>query len=421
MEMCAEVICVGTELLLGEILNSNAQFLAEQLAQLGIPHYYQTVVGDNPQRLKDAIATAKARSRLLLFTGGLGPTPDDLTTETLASFFGVPLIERADEFEQIRQKFEKRGRVMTANNRKQACFPAGADVLPNPLGSAPGIIWSPEPELVIMTFPGVPREMHAMWRQTAMPYLRTHGWAQSVIHSRVLRFWGVSESGLAEKVAPVFDLKNPTVAPYAGNGEVRLRISARAHTEAEAQTLIDPVEAQIRAIAGMDCYGADADTLSSVLGNLLRSHHQTLSVAESCTGGGLGQILTEVPGSSDYFWGGIISYDNQVKINLLGVDAQALKTDGAVSESVANQMALGVKQRLGTDWALSITGIAGPNGGTEEKPVGLVYIGLANPEGGVNSMAYRFGGFRGRDWVRHLSRMSAMDMLRRELSPSPLK
>ena len=345
-----------------------------------------------PSDLKDAIATAQGRSRLLLFTGGLGPTPDDLTTETLASFFGVPLIERADELEQIRQKFEKRGRVMTANNRKQACFPAGADVLPNPLGSAPGIIWSPEPELVIMTFPGVPREMHAMWRQTAMPYLRTHGWAQSVIHSRVLRFWGVSESGLAEKVAPVFDLKNPTVAPYAGNGEVRLRISARAHTEAEAQTLIDPVEAKIRAIAGMDCYGADADTLSSVLGNLLRSHHQTLSVAESCTGGGLGQILTEVPGSSDYFWGGIIAYDNQVKINLLGVDAQVLKTDGAVSESVANQMALGVKQRLGTDWALSITGIAGPNGGTEEKPVGLVYIGLANPDGGVNNMAYRFGG-----------------------------
>ncbi|MEO0491268.1 MAG: CinA family nicotinamide mononucleotide deamidase-related protein, partial [Cyanobacteria bacterium J06659_2] len=218
--MCAEVICVGTELLLGEILNSNAQFLAQQLAQLGIPHYYQTVVGDNPQRLKDAIATAKARSRLLIFTGGLGPTPDDLTTETLASFFDVPLIERADELEKIRQKFEKRGRVMTDNNRKQACFPEGADVLPNPLGSAPGILWSPESELVIMTFPGVPREMHAMWQQTAVPYLEQHGWAQSVIHSRVLRFWGVSESGLAEKVAPVFDLKNPTVAPDAGHGEV---------------------------------------------------------------------------------------------------------------------------------------------------------------------------------------------------------
>ncbi|MEM6424498.1 MAG: competence/damage-inducible protein A [Cyanobacteria bacterium P01_D01_bin.128] len=415
MTQCAEVICVGTELLLGEILNGNAQFLAQQLAQLGIPHYYQTVVGDNPERIKQAIAIAKARSQLLIFTGGLGPTPDDLTTATLADFFGAPLVERADVLEGIRQKFERRGRIMTDNNRKQACFPEGAEVLPNRLGSAPGIIWTPDPGLVIMTFPGVPREMHAMWQETAAPYLQRHGWVQSIIYSRVLRFWGVSESGLAEQVAPLFELKNPTVAPYAGNGEVRLRISTKAVSQTEAEAQIAPVEAKIRAIAGLDCYGADDDTLAAVVGRLLQSRGETLAVAESCTGGGLGQLLTAIPGSSTYFWGGIIAYDNQVKTNLLQVSSSDLETHGAVSEPVANQMALGVQQRLKTDWALSITGIAGPGGGTADKPVGLVYIGLADPTGAVTSVAHQFGGFRGRDWVRHLSSAAALDKLRRQL------
>ncbi|AVZ30052.1 competence/damage-inducible protein A [Nodularia spumigena] len=413
--MSAEIICVGTELLLGDILNSNSQYLAQQLAQLGIPHYYQTVVGDNPERLKQVIEIAISRAQILIFTGGLGPTPDDLTCETIADFFGVPLIERPEIIEDITQKFAQRGRVMSPSNRKQALIPQGADILPNPTGTAPGIIWQPRPEITIFTFPGVPSEMHRMWTDTAVPYLKNQGWGKEIIYSRSLRFWGIGESALAEKVAPYFNLPNPTVAPYAGKGEVRLRISAKANSEAAAEALISPVEKQLKDIAGLDYYGADNETLVSVVGDLLRLSGETLSVAESCTGGGLGQMLTDISGSSDYFWGGVISYDNSVKVGLLGVNPEDLDQFGAVSGTVAEQMAMGVKTRLSTSWGLSITGIAGPSGGTDTKPVGLVYIGLASPKNEVASFEYRFGAMRGRDLIRYVSANTALDLLRRKL------
>ncbi len=413
--MSAEIICVGTELLLGDILNSNSQYLAQQLAQLGIPHYYQTVVGDNPERLKQVIEIAISRAQILIFTGGLGPTPDDLTCETIADFFGVPLIERPEIIEDITQKFAQRGRVMSPSNRKQALIPQGADILPNPTGTAPGIIWQPRPEITIFTFPGVPSEMHRMWTDTAVPYLKNQGWGKEIIYSRSLRFWGIGESALAEKVAPYFNLPNPTVAPYAGKGEVRLRISAKADSEAAAEALISPVEKQLKDIAGLDYYGADNETLVSVVGDLLRLSGETLSVAESCTGGGLGQMLTDISGSSDYFWGGVISYDNSVKVGLLGVNPEDLDQFGAVSGTVAEQMAMGVKTRLSTSWGLSITGIAGPSGGTDTKPVGLVYIGLASPKNKVASFEYRFGAMRGRDLIRYVSANTALDLLRRKL------
>jgi nicotinamide-nucleotide amidase len=413
--MSAEIICVGTELLLGDILNSNSQYLAQQLAQLGIPHYYQTVVGDNPERLKQVIEIAISRAQILIFTGGLGPTPDDLTCETIADFFGVPLIERPEIIEDITQKFAQRGRVMSPSNRKQALIPQGADILPNPTGTAPGIIWQPRPEITIFTFPGVPSEMHRMWTDTAVPYLKNQGWGKEIIYSRSLRFWGIGESALAEKVAPYFNLPNPTVAPYAGKGEVRLRISAKADSEAAAEALISPVEKQLKDIAGLDYYGANDETLASVVGNLLRLSGETLSVAESCTGGGLGQMLTDISGSSDYFWGGVISYDNSVKVGLLGVNPEDLDQFGAVSGTVAEQMAMGVKTRLSTSWGLSITGIAGPSGGTDTKPVGLVYIGLASPKNEVASFEYRFGAMRGRDLIRYVSANTALDLLRRKL------
>jgi len=411
----AEVISVGTELLLGEILNTNAQFLAQQLAQLGVPHYYQTVVGDNPLRIQKTVAIACERSRLLIFTGGLGPTPDDLTTETLAEFFGVPLVERSEVLEDIAQKFARRGRVMTPSNRKQALLPAGAEILPNPTGSAPGMIWQPRTGLTILTFPGVPSEMKEMWRQTAVPYLLSQGWGQEVIYSQTLRFWGVPESALAEKVAPLLELDNPTVAPYAGNGEVRLRLSAKAPTEADAEAIIAPVAQQIRSIAGEDYYGTDEASLASVVGELLKAKGQTLSVAESCTGGGLGHLITTIAGSSVYFKGGVVSYDNQVKVALLGVNPEDLAQQGAVSDEVACQMARGVRDRLGTTWGLSITGIAGPDGGTETKPIGLVYIGVAGPEDQVESFQFNYGVFRGRDFIRWLSACTALDLLRRKL------
>ena len=414
--MVAEIIGVGTELLLGDILNSNAQFLGQQLAQLGIPHYYQTVVGDNPERLKKVIAIASERAQLLIFTGGLGPTPDDLTVETIADFFQVPLRERPEIIEDITQKFNQRGRVMSASNRKQALIPEGAEILTNLTGTAPGIIWKPRgDQLTILTFPGVPAELYQMWRDVAIPYLKNNGWCQGIIHSRTLKFWGIAESTLAEKVAPFLDLKNPTVAPYANHGEVKLRISARADSQEIAQQLIIPVETQLREIAGLDCYGADDETLASVVGRLLQSHHGTLGVAESCTGGGLGQMLTEIPGSSEYFLGGVIAYDNGVKVSVLGVNSDDLDQQGAVSAIVAQQMALGVKTLLKTTWGLSITGIAGPGGGTATKPVGLVYIGLASPNGQVESLECRFGQTRGRDWIRRVSASTALDLLRRRL------
>jgi len=412
--MSAEIICVGTELLLGDILNGNAQYLAQQLASLGIPHYYQTVVGDNPERIKQVIEIAISRSQILIFTGGLGPTPDDLTCETIADFFGVPLVERADIIEDITEKFAARGRVMTPSNRKQALIPQSASILPNPTGTAPGIIWQPLAGITILTFPGVPSEMHRMWEETAVPYLKNQGWGKEIIYSRSLRFWGIGESALAEKVAPYLNLLNPTVAPYAGKGEVRLRISALSPSKSVASDLIAPVEKELREIAGLDYYGADDDTLASVVGQLLRESGETLSVAESCTGGGLGQMLTETSGSSDYFWGGVISYDNSVKVKLLGVNLEDLEKFGAVSAIVAEQMASGVRSRLGTSWGLSITGVAGPTGGTEAKPVGLVYIGLAAPNGEILSFENRFGVARGRSLIRHVSACTALDILRRK-------
>ncbi|MBD2502500.1 competence/damage-inducible protein A [Anabaena azotica] len=413
--MSAEIICVGTELLLGDILNGNAQYLAQQLAQLGIPHYHQTVVGDNPERIKQVIEIAISRAKILIFTGGLGPTPDDLTCETIADFFGVPLVESPEIIEDISQKFAQRGRVMTPSNRKQALIPQGADILPNPTGTAPGIIWQPRPDVTIFTFPGVPSEMHRMWEETAVPFLKSQGWGQEIIYSCSLKFWGIGESALAEKVTAYLNLPNPTVAPYAGKGEVRLRVSAKAPSEAAAEALILPVEKQIKDIAGLDFYGVNNDTLASVVGGLLRASGETLSVAESCTGGLLGQMLTEISGSSDYFWGGVISYDNSVKVGLLGVKAEDLDQWGAVSDTVAEQMALGVKTRLSTTWGLSITGIAGPNGGTETKPVGLVYIGLAGPNDEVKSFKYQFGTMRDRSFIRLLSASTALDLLRRRL------
>ncbi len=409
----AEIICVGTELLLGEILNSNAQFLAQELAELGVPHFFQTVVGDNPVRLKQAIAIACQRASLLIFTGGLGPTPDDLTTETIADFFETLLVENSAIWAGIEAKFTSRGFTPSVNNRKQAQLPQGAAVLPNPVGTAPGMIWQPRSGLTLMTFPGVPRELYPMWTETAVPFLQSQGWGRSQIYSRNLRFWGIPESTLAEKVDHFLKQASPTVAPYAGRGEARLRMSVKAASETNANQILDPVQQQIQALCGLDYYGSDRDTLSSVVGQLLQARGHTLAVAESCTGGGLGQKITETIGSSRYFWGGIIAYDNQVKLQVLKVDADALNTHGAVSATVAEQMAVGVQKLLGTTWGISITGIAGPGGETQDKPIGLVYVALSGPNG-ISHREYRMSS-RGRDWIRDVSASNALDLLRRHL------
>ncbi len=414
--MTAELICVGTELLLGEILNTNVQYLAQELADLGIPHYHQSVVGDNPERIKQVIEIAINRgASILIFTGGLGPTPDDLTTKTIADYFQTPLVENREIRADIEQKFAARGMKMTANNLQQAFLPVGAQVLPNPTGTAPGMIWQPRNNLLLLTFPGVPSEMSSMWQGTAVPYLKELGWGREVIYSHTLRFRGISESALATKVESFLDLTNPTVAPYASKGEVRLRVCARANSGHEAQKIIQPVAQQIKEIAGLDYFGADQDTLASVVGALLSQAGETLSVAESCTGGGLGEMITATPGSSAYFQGGVIAYSNQVKINLLGVNPDTLEQYGAVSPQVALEMAKGISQKLSTTWGIGITGIAGPDGGTAIKPVGLVYIGIAGPDGILNSLELKLGNKRDRSSIRYLSSCSALDNFRREL------
>jgi nicotinamide-nucleotide amidase len=411
----AEVLCIGTELLLGNILNGNARWLAEQLASLGVPHHRQAVVGDNRDRLIGEIRAAASRCALLITTGGLGPTPDDLTTEALAAAFDAPLEEHPEVWDDIQAKLSQRGRPVSASLRRQALLPRGARVLANPTGTAPGVIWSPRPGFTVMTFPGVPSELQAMWRATAAPWLQQAGLAPGLFASRMLRFWGVSEAALAERVADLLAGENPTVAPYAGAGEVKLRITARAETREVAEALLAPVEAELRARTGDACYGVDDQSLASVVLAALRRRGETLAVAESCSGGGLGAALAAVPGASEVFLGGVIAYANAVKRDLLGVPADLLERLGAVSDPVACAMAEGARLCTGADWALAVSGIAGPGGGSAEKPVGLVHIAVAGPAGAA-SEAIHFGASRGRAWIQTLSIGEALNRLRLALA-----
>ncbi|WP_010314483.1 competence/damage-inducible protein A [Synechococcus sp. CB0205] len=413
--MTAELLCIGSELLLGNITNGNARWIAEQLAALGVPHQRQMVVGDNRERLMAEVRQAAGRCRVLITTGGLGPTPDDLTTEAIAAAFGTPLVEHPEIWAEIQARLSARGRICSPSNRRQAFLPKGAAVLPNPTGTAPGMIWSPVPGFTVLTFPGVPSEMKAMWQQTAAPWLRQSGLAAGVFASRMLRFWGVSESALAEEMADLLEQANPTVAPYAGAGEVKLRITARAEHQADAEALLLPVEREIRRRTGQSCFGVDEQSLAEVVLQQLRLRGQTVAVAESCTGGGLGAALAAVSGASDVFLGGVIAYANGVKQGLLGVPAELLQAHGAVSDPVAQAMAEGARRATGADWGLAITGVAGPGGGSDEKPVGLVHLAIAGPDG-CSSEGVRFGTSRGRTWIQTLSAGEALNRLRLQLA-----
>ena len=409
-----EILCVGTELLLGNILNGNARWLSEELASLGLPHFRQTVVGDNRDRLIALVQEMAQRASVLIITGGLGPTPDDLTTEAIAAAFSVPLEERADVWSDIQEKAHSRGRTPGPETRRQALLPVGAAVLSNPTGTAPGMIWTPVPGFTVLTFPGVPSEMKAMWKATAVPWFHASGLSKGVFVSRLLHFWGIGESTLAEQVADVLEGVNPTVAPYAGSGEVKLRITACADESSKAWLLVDQTEQELRRRTGNLCFGVDQESLASVVLKRLGQAGQTLSVAESCTGGGLGAELTAVPGASSVMLGGVISYANAVKRDLLSVPAELLERHGAVSAPVAEAMALGVRRLTGSDWALSVTGIAGPDGGTPDKPVGLVFVGVAGPDGCSTEML-RLGNTRGREWIRTVSAGEVLNCLRLRL------
>lgn len=409
-----EILCVGTELLLGDILNGNARWIAQQLAALGQPHYRQTVVGDNTERLIAAVQEAAQRSSILVTTGGLGPTPDDLTTEALAAAFDTPLVERPELWDEIERRLSTGGKPVAASNRRQALLPVDAAVLPNPVGSAPGMIWSPRPGFTILTFPGVPSEMKAMWHATAVPWFQANGGNRGAFRSRILRFTGVGESTLAEQVADLLDSPNPTVAPYAALGDVTLRVTARADSAEAAVALLNPMEQELRRRTGQQCYGVDGDSLASVVLALLRGAGETVAVAESCTGGALGAALTAVPGASDVFGGGVIAYSNSIKASILGVPMTTLDAHGAVSDPVVIAMAEGVRERFDCDWGIAISGVAGPSGGSPEKPVGLVHVAVAGPDG-TQAAPQRFGDRRGRAAIQQLSVICALDRLRLRL------
>ncbi|MEO1002260.1 MAG: competence/damage-inducible protein A [Cyanobacteria bacterium J06638_7] len=413
----AEILCVGTELLLGSITNGNARWIAEELAGLGIPHRRQQVVGDNRERLIAAVREASDRCEVLITTGGLGPTPDDLTTEAIAAAFDSPLEERPEAWAALQARLAHRGGTVSAGLRRQALLPPGAQLLPNPTGTAPGMIWSPRPGFTLLTFPGVPSEMRAMWQATAAPWLRSSGLASGVFASRLLRFWGLAESDLAERVADLLEGSNPTLAPYAGAGEVKLRLTARADSDSSALALLEPLEAEIRSRLGECCFGAGDDSLASVVLELLRRRDETVAVAESCTGGGIGAALAAVPGASDVFLGGVIAYANAVKQQVLGVSQTSLAVNGAVSDPVALAMAAGVRQLTGAGWGIAVTGIAGPGGGTAAKPVGLVHIAVAGPDGS-HSEGVRFSASRGRGWIQTLTTGEALNRLRLRLLAS---
>ena len=406
-----EILCIGTELLLGNILNSNACWIAEQLAVLGLSHYYQTVVGDNPDRIKQVVLQARKRSRILITTGGLGPTLDDLTTETIAETFNTPLEEREEAWLDIQNKTRSRNIRSVLSNRKQALLPVDAMLIPNPSGTAPGMIWRAEKDFTILTFPGVPSELKNMWTQTASTWLRENGGSRETLVSRNLKISGVAESILAEELEDLLKSSNPTIAPYASLGEVKLRITAKASNVAQAKKLLAPIEEQLRSRTGLKCYGSDDDTLSSIVLELLRQRGETLGVAESCTGGGIGAALSAIPGASDVFIGGIISYSNSIKNKLLEVPSAILNEYGSVSDQVVQAMAKGARKKLGSDWAIAISGIAGPSGGSKEKPVGCVHIAVAGPK--ICETSFKnFGAHISRTAIQKLSVLRGLDQLR---------
>lgn len=387
-DLRAEIVSIGTELLLGQILNTNSQFLSAELARLGIDCYWHTTVGDNKDRIKESLRMAFSRADIVITTGGLGPTADDLTIECIAELFAQPLVFDRATMKHIEELFQRRGMKMPASNRKQALRPEGAQILPNPVGSAPGIIWAigatllrqasiPEPtnERLILTFPGVPVEMTAMWEKTGRPCLIRHS-GQGTIWSCELKHYGIGESALAEMYGQLLESKNPTVAPLAGVGECRLRVTAKAPTAEEAMAIARPAIDLIRTKSGLLCYGTDGETLEAVVGRLLVDKGMTVALAESCTGGLVSKMLTDVSGSSRYVKLNAVTYADEAKHELLGVHKYILETKGAVSAECAHAMASGVRRLAKADIGFAITGIAGPGGGTAEKPVGLVYLAL---------------------------------------------
>ncbi len=412
MSHTAELIAVGTELLLGNIANTDAQMISQGLSQLGINVYYHTVVGDNPQRVRQAVDIARGRADILITTGGLGPTCDDLTKVAVAQAFGKELVYHEPSAQRIRERFAQRGTPVTENNFQQAMVPEGCTVLDNDWGTAPGVAFQADGTHVLM-LPGPPRECAMMFLHRALPYLQQL--ADGVIASRTVKTFGIGESAAEALLRDLMNaLHNPTLAPYAKPTGTELRITAHAPTREEALRLIAPVEEQVKAILGDKVIGVDVDSLEEVCFALLKDRGLTVGTAESCTGGLLAKLLTDLPGSSAVFRGGVVSYTNGVKAGLLGVPQDLLDRYGAVSPQVAEAMARGAKAALGCDIALSTTGVAGPDADDRGNPIGLVYLGLARGDQ-CQVTEFRAGPVE-RERVRRQAAQTALDLLRRHLT-----
>ena len=407
----AEILSIGSEILLGNIVNTNSQWIAEQLAILGIPHFRQTVVGDNHARLKEAIFEASNRSEILITTGGLGPTPDDITIKVIADTFNTILEQRNDIINDLKNKLKTNYSKLSDSQKKQAFVPKGAKIINNNSGTAPGIIWSPKKNFTILTFPGVPNELKEMWFKEAAQWLINNNYSKKIISSKVLHFAGISESFLADKIPHLLKANNPSVATYASTGEVKVRITAEGDNLESNNRIIKPIEKELNQITGLKCFGVDNETLEEVVIKLLLDRKETIAVAESCTGGGIASKLTRISGSSKIFYGGVIAYNNNIKEKILDVPEDIINTHGAVSEPVVKAMALGIKKKFKVNWAISVSGIAGPTGGSKLKPVGLVNFCINGPRTLI-TWEERFESYKTREDIQKLSVINALDRLR---------
>ena len=413
MSHTAEIIAVGTELLLGNIANTNAQTLSQSLSTLGINVFWHTVVGDNPERLAEAVEVARHRADILITTGGLGPTYDDLTKQTICAAFGRKLVFHPDILEDILDFYAKNLHApMPENNRQQAELPEGCTIFDNPVGTAPGCGFESDGVHVLM-LPGPPFECRYMFENRAKAYLQ--GLTDEKIFSHEVRIFGMGESQVEAALHDIMvESTNPTLAPYAKTGECMLRATAKARTEEEAEAMLAPMIERVRAVLGDVIYGVDVGSLEEAVFRLLRERDMTLSAAESCTGGLIAKRITDLPGSSAVFKGGVVSYTNAVKENVLGVPHALLEAHGAVSEPVARAMAEGCRRLCGSDLAVSVTGVAGPDSDERGTPVGTVFIALAGAEGTVCRQVDLSRG-RSRSMVRHIAGHHAFDLVRRAL------
>ena len=413
MSHTVEILSVGTELLLGNIANTDAQMLSQELSELGLNVFWHTVVGDNPQRAREAVSIAKSRADVIITTGGLGPTCDDLTKNVLAEAFGKKLVFDEGSAQRIRSYFQRTGRPMTDNNLQQAMLPEGCTILENDWGTAPGCAFEAEGCHVIM-LPGPPSECRPMFQYRAKPYLLSL--SEGVIVSHTIKLFGIGESSMEAQLRDQMNaMSNPTLAPYAKEGECELRVTAKAATDAEAQALLRPTVEQVRALFGDKVYGVDVPSLEYVVIQALKTKDLTLGVAESCTGGLIAKRLTDVPGASAAFKGGIVSYTNEIKENLLGVPPHMLERYGAVSKEVAAAMAEGARQALGCDIALSATGVAGPDKDDWGNEVGTMFVAISTFKG-THVRALHLGNRPMRERLRTQTASHAFDLARRYLS-----